>query len=668
MYNGNLAFEKGVKALNESYEDDFYKQLPLEAFNYDPLTRYDIIQGENSKDFERSEEKAVKAIQKHSMLIDGKERNKYIDEAYLLLGKSRYYSQRFVPALEALNYAILHYPKANLFNQTRIWQAKTLVRLENSKQAVENLIYLLRDPLLNKKDKEEAHTVLAMAYIETDTINKAIYHLKKTADSRYNKPQVARNLFVLGQIYRQQEKMDSSNIAFQEIINSKRFPYKYRVHSKIEKIKNNSKKGTESKTIKALAKLAKDDDNKPYLGEIYYHMGMTELQRDSTNAAVDDFKKSITYNVKNNFQKELSFQAVGDNYFEKAQFVQAGSYYDSVLKIANNRPTKRILNLKRRRKSLDRIIVYEDAVKVTDSVVKIAEMSKNEREDYFKNYIKNLKKKDEARKLAAANFAKNLKKETSGKWYFYSEKSKKYGEQEFKNIWGNRPLEDNWRLSNKTTLDFEKNTVDEVVKVNPRYNIETYLKTVPSKKELQIIKERRNEAYLKSGLIYKEQFKEVEKAKKRLEKVISFNPPSEKIMLSAKYHLFRIYENEKNDKATILKEDILQKYPNSKYAKILKNPELAKELVDKSTPEKEYENYYLNYLEGNYIKVIENINKILPRYEGHPLLPKYEMLKAYALGKQNGKEDLKKALTHIMTNYPDTEEAKKAFEILETLN
>jgi hypothetical protein len=32
------------------------------------------------------------------------EKNFQIDEAYLLLGKARYYDQRFIPALDAFNY------------------------------------------------------------------------------------------------------------------------------------------------------------------------------------------------------------------------------------------------------------------------------------------------------------------------------------------------------------------------------------------------------------------------------------------------------------------------------------------------------------------------------------------------------------------------------------
>ncbi|MBS9766677.1 MAG: hypothetical protein KGV44_03935 [Flavobacteriaceae bacterium] len=441
MYNGNLAFEKGLKSLKANYEDNFYEQLSVEPFEYNPLASFDVIEGESTKDFKRSEEKAVKAIQKHSMLIDGKERNRYIDEAYLLLGKSRYYSQRFVPALEALNYAILNYPNASQYNETRIWQAKTLIRLENNKQAVENLVYLLRDPMISDEDKEEAHTVLAMAYIQTDTIPKAIQQLKATVESRINKEQVARNLFILGQIYQKNQEKDSSNWAYERLIDHRRFPYKYRIHAKIEKIKNNVEAGREAISLEKLQEIAEDTDNKPYLDVVYYQMGMIELQRDSVDLAIEDFRKSIQFNHKNNFQKELSFQAVADNYFNQTNYLKAGIYYDSVLDIAKNRPTRRILNMKRRRNSLNGIMEYENSIKITDSVIAIAEMKPEEQKAYFTTYVEDLKRQDEAKKLAEEKLLRKLEKETSGKWYFYSEKSKKYGKKAFKNNWGDRVLE-----------------------------------------------------------------------------------------------------------------------------------------------------------------------------------------------------------------------------------
>jgi hypothetical protein len=71
-----------------------------------------------------AETKATKAIQKHSMNIDGRERNFQIDEAYLLLGKARYYDQRFIPALDAFNYIYKYPNSSNIYEAKILWKNK----------------------------------------------------------------------------------------------------------------------------------------------------------------------------------------------------------------------------------------------------------------------------------------------------------------------------------------------------------------------------------------------------------------------------------------------------------------------------------------------------------------------------------------------------------------
>ena len=107
-------------------------------------------------------------------------RNKQIDEAYLLLGKARYYSQRFIPALEAFTFAINKYPNANLFNETRIWKAKTHVRLQNEELAIRTLDLVLKSIELSDAEYEEAQTAMAMAYTLTDSTQQVIEHLKRS--------------------------------------------------------------------------------------------------------------------------------------------------------------------------------------------------------------------------------------------------------------------------------------------------------------------------------------------------------------------------------------------------------------------------------------------------------------------------------------------------------
>ena len=89
LYNGQLALEDGLAALNANYEDNYWEVLPIEPLKIDELALPGMKGDADSspQEFDRAEEKAVKAIQKHSMLIARQERNKQIDEAYLILEK-----------------------------------------------------------------------------------------------------------------------------------------------------------------------------------------------------------------------------------------------------------------------------------------------------------------------------------------------------------------------------------------------------------------------------------------------------------------------------------------------------------------------------------------------------------------------------------------------------
>ena len=243
LFNGKQSFNKGLQGINDKYKDDWFQQLPIEPIEFTE-DKIEIPQFKNSgmgagfgsndneekkasTPFGIAEEKAVKAIQKHGMNINGIERNNQIDDAYLLLGKARYYEQRFIPAIEAFNYIIASYPYASLINETKIWRAKANIRIDNEELAIESLKLLLeiREGLeenLPEEIKEQAHTALAMAYVKTDSLQKVKEHLLKATRTLNNKNQGARNLFILGQIYSTENKKDSALYVFNKLINFKK--------------------------------------------------------------------------------------------------------------------------------------------------------------------------------------------------------------------------------------------------------------------------------------------------------------------------------------------------------------------------------------------------------------------------------------------------------------
>ena len=57
----------------------------------------------------------------------------------------------------------------------------------------------------------------------------------------------------------------------------------------------------------------------------------------------------------------------------------------------------------------------------------------------------------------------------------------------------------------------------------------------------------------------------------------------------------------------------------------------------------------------------------ITKYEGHAIVSKFELLKAYTIGKKEGIEAFQVALDFVATNYPNTEEGKKAMEVIETI-
>jgi len=233
-------------------------------------------------------------------------------------------------------------------------------------------------------------------------------------------------------------------------------------------------------------------------------------------------------------------------------------------------------------------------------------------------------------------------------------------------------LEDNWRLSDKTQISLGAiNTaiVQENVQMDnsKKYELSYYLENIPTEKtQIETLKKERDNAYYKLGLIYKEQFKEFDLAISKLEKLLTFNPEAD-ILLPAKYHLYKIYDGQSNAKATSFKNDIVTNHPNSKYAKIILNPSEVINEASTNSPESEYATIFYEYKDEKFESVIEKSTIAIGKFEGQAIVPKFELLRAYAIGKKDGLDAFKQALDFVAINYPNTEEGKKAIEVIATI-
>ena len=72
LFNGEMALIDGLNEIETSYTDSYWDVLPVERLSVKETFRFD--EENQSPNFERAEEKAVKAVQTHGMKIKGKEK------------------------------------------------------------------------------------------------------------------------------------------------------------------------------------------------------------------------------------------------------------------------------------------------------------------------------------------------------------------------------------------------------------------------------------------------------------------------------------------------------------------------------------------------------------------------------------------------------------------
>jgi len=678
LYNGNLAFQKGLEEINANYRDDYWEILPVERLKVTDEIKLDSE--DNNPNFIIAEEKATKAIQKHSMDIKDEERNPQIDEAFLLLGKARYFDQRYIPALESFNYILRKYVESDKLNEATIWREKTNMRLDNPEVAIKNLKRLFKYEILKDQEYADANAVLAQCYINLNVPDTAIQKLKLSQAYTKKNPEKGRYLFIIGQLYDQLGQKDSANYAYNKIIElNRRSPRVYMINAHLRKIQNTElTEGNREEMLEYLTDLEENRENRPFLDKIYRQVAEFHMAYESDSLGLAYYNKSIQATQGERKLNALNYQSLADYHFDEDEYRMAGAYYDSTLTNLNEN-TRTYRDIKKRLDNLEDVIKYEDIVQQADSVITLYQMPVAERTAYFEDYIAEMKRKEEAEaekqqvraNAGFATFAESKGgKENQGKFYFYNITSLGQGRNGFRTRWGTRTLEDDWRWSNRSKTLVSEATGeelagnDEVLTEDQKYSVDYYLEQVPTDVAvIDSLKGERNFANYQLGLIYKEKFKDNMLAAAKLERVLSSNP-EERLILPSKYNLYKIYEESGSPLAVSMKQNIITNHPDTRYAEILLNPQAMLD-GNSDSPDARYAALFKQYQKQEFLRVITQSEEYINQFTGDPIVPKFEMLKANAIGRLQGFEPFKEALNYVALTYPNNPEGKKAEQMVE---
>ena len=701
LFNAKELYKGAIKKAERAKNDDYTQMLPL--FLYGDPALAQLITG----DMEAAAKKATKAVNLHSIKVKPKvgkkgmtpaerkfynkrEFNKYMDDCYLLIGKTHLFTNHYFLALQAFSFMETEFPEEKSLYEARLWKAKTLIMDKNLVEAGRILTELVEDrDFPNKKAlKSELYATIADWHIKQNSYANAIENLTIAIENTQNKRTKMRYRYVLAQLYMEQKEYALASDMFQKVIRMNP-PYEMTFNATISRATASKSGGTADvrDVKKQLNKMLRDSKNNEYHDQIYYALAEIELHEGNTEQAIEFFQKSAQAATVNLPQKTKSYLTLANLFYDRRDYIPAQAYYDSAM--INMEPTYTGYGqISVRAKNLKSLVQNLNTIHFQDSVQRLARMSEAERNRLISGIIAELRLKEQREKEAEAQrmqqYQQNMSRRSTlqdptarSTWYFYNPAAVTQGASEFEARWGRRNLEDNWRRKYKGTAEMamaaDADAEDEV-DPNRIQDVHTpgyYLQDIPLTDSMMLISHRMiEESLYAAGYIYNTDFAEYAMAAEQYESLIRRYPQSDYLTASY-YYLYQLYKKiNKHADSERNKNMLLSIAPESVYAKIILDPSYLDRLAQlMGESEQLYQQTYEKYTNEEFFAVITLSNEAFEKFPNDALLPRFAYLRAIATGRMAGtNEAMRNEMRQITADYPRTEIATAAQNLIDIID
>ncbi len=702
-FNAQNSYVEGQKAIDKGAKDDFTQLIEMYPISYKEN------QTVASSQMDRAIEKCRKAIKKHS-ITKKPERNKKkwkelkyqyfynqeefvhgVKEAWILLGKSELHKGDFLGAASTFGYIQRHYPSdLEIVCEARIWQARAYGEMDWVYEAWQVFDQIKENDVVKRLNQDYAE-VKAFLLMKENNYKEAIPYLQLAAKKENNKYLSSRFNYLLGQLYLEQNQRDKATDCFKLAVRqSQTYPMEF--NARLMMLQCNDEAW--EKNVKKLKRMAKNYNNKDYKDQIYTVVGNIYLSHKDTTEAIEAYKLAIEESTRGGVEKAAVLVTLGDLYYSQKEYIDAHPCYQEASGIlkAEHPDYKRVSKLG---EALGELAVNYNTVELQDSLQHLATLSEEEQLKIVEKIIDEvIAEEEEAARLAKEAETKGFEESTRPSmsvptlggvkdWYFYNDQLKTQGAQQFKQKWGKRVLEDNWRRANKVStvpaMEDESDLSDESdgsdmsdesdqsdLGVPAHHKPEYYLSQIPKDSAAiaasnvaiadalyamaGIYDEKLND-YLMSLETYKEFQRRFAKDARELEGYYS------------SYRVCGKLEDKEGQEA--YRQKIVTEYPESKYAAVLSQPdylERTKEML--AMQDSLYADTYAAYSKGEFNRVFANYDNMAKNYSMSSLMPKFAFLNALSIGKTQAEEPFYQALTELVEKYPQSDVTPMCKDIL----
>ena len=594
-------------------------------------------------------------------------RTDWVDNLYLLIGKSYYYRKLYDSA--ALTFQFINYnlfprnkneddnrivganntakttklsiadrEKRNIIQKTftlppsrndaLIWLARTYIEADQIGEAAGLINILQEDPNLPKRLKDDLNQVTSYWYFKQEGYDSAAVYLERGLTSADDKLDLSRWQYLLGQLFEMTNQFDKANEYYTKSAKHTVDPlmdiYSHLNNAKMLRNTGNTKELDNS--IATLLKMATKDKYETYRDIIFHSAGVLSLKKPDTLAAIVFFEKSLVVNENNLSFKNKAHLQLGRISYVQRQYKKAADHYDS---LDLNEPSllDDSTEVADRKATLRKVALELGIIENEDSLQMIAALPPAERDAFLKKLVKKYRKETEVKtddNITEGNLLTSFGNgkdnapvdlfatSSKGEWYFYNASMKSKGYSEFKSKWGKRDNADNWRRKSAMNNLIAGNKLDATDPLAPgepvietgrplENSYDAFLLNLPlSTEKLDSSNIKIANALLELAKLFQNELIDYQQSIYTYEIYMQRFPDKlaeGEVYLGLYYCYTKIGDKEK---AAYYKNLLDTKFGESKFAKMINDPQSLQPEKNNPTVSKKYESIYDLFIQGSF--------------------------------------------------------------------
>jgi len=636
-------------------------------------------------------------IEKTSLIAERHSNSKYLGEAYILLGKARLLKEDFLNSIEIFKYINSTESNEEDKHAALVWLMRAYTEDRDFDTALK-VSDVLRALDLNKENTRDFY--LAKAYLhqrsEEFAISAAIGEEALKLMSKGE--QTARVHFAVGQMFDMIGQPDKAMPHFAAVAKN-RPNYDMEFYARMNTLLDAaaSQRGSTAGVQENFKKMLVDRKNSDLKDKIFFTMGSLEMKKQNYLKAIEYFNSSLKNSKGNSTQNAYTYLELAELYYNRLnKYDVASMYYDSTLTALPKTSTD-YERIAKKAISLGDFVKYQKVLIVEDSLQRLAAMNPAALDKALERIIKQKEDDDKkmqemAQKIISQNSLPvdrlSDKDPDFKRWALYDPLVMASNKSDFQQLWGSRPLDDNWRRKDKeagsigfkvergiigqeptkqvpkvSDEDLKKQKEEKEALVLDGKKKEFYEKIPTTPEKLVGSKLKQEEALYQLGKIYKFQFNEPENATETFLTLLNKFPNSVH-EVEVLYLLTLLSENQA---ASPYRKTLIEKFPASTYARQLLRGNVQITSDTESKANVVYSQAFNLYINESYDSAIKLAEDGLITYTGTSIEDKFAMLRIFLFAKTEQKDAYKQALNEFIQGYPSSSLLYRAKELMAVL-